>query len=44
MLEKKIVVACEQINRKKIPDPHNAKEHYGSFIRNKNTKSVNNQK
>ena len=25
---------------KKIPDPCNAKEHYQSFIRNKNTKSV----
>ena len=24
----------------KIPDPHNAKEHYQSFIREKNTKSV----
>ena len=24
----------------KIPDPRDAKEHYQSFIRNKNTKSV----
>ena len=24
----------------KIPDPHKAKEHYQSFIRKKNTKSV----
>ena len=24
----------------KLPDPHNAKEHYQSFIKKKNTKSV----
>ena len=29
-----------QIDRKKIPDPCNAKEHYQSFVRKKNTKSV----
>ena len=28
----------------KIPDPHNAKEHYQSFIRKKNTKSVKQSK
>ena len=37
-LKKKIfVVACKQINTKN-PDPHNAKEHYQSFIRKKNRK------
>ena len=38
--KKKFVLACNQINRKKPPDPHNAKEHYQSFIRKKNTKSI----
>ena len=38
-MKKRFAVACEQIN-KKIPDPCNAKEHYQSFIRKKNTKSV----
>ena len=28
----------------KAPDAHNAKEHYGSFSRKKNRKSVKNQK
>ena len=28
----------------KVPDPRNAKEHYQSFIRNKNTKSVEHKK
>ena len=32
MLAKKLI--------EKIPDPPNAKQHYQSFIRNKNTKSV----
>ena len=41
----RFIAACEQIN-KKIPDSCNAKEHYQSFIRKKNIKSVkrNNQK
>ena len=37
--KKRFVLACGQINRK-ILDPRNAKEHYQSFIRKKNTKSV----
>ena len=37
-LKKRFIVACRQIN-KKIPDPHNAKENYHQFIRNKNIKS-----
>ena len=36
---KRFVVACSQINRKML-DPHNAKEHYQSFKRKKNIKSV----
>ena len=28
----------------KVPDPHNAKEHYQPFIRKKNTKSVKKSK
>ena len=36
-LKKIIIVACKQINRKKIPD---AREHYQSFFRKKNRKSV----
>ena len=36
--KKRFVLACGQINRK-ILDPRNAKEHYQSFIRKKNTKS-----
>ena len=35
----KIIVACEQINRK-IRGPCNAKKHYQSFIRKKNRKSI----
>ena len=30
----------KQINRKKIPDPRNTKEHYQSFITEKKKKSV----
>ena len=37
-MKKRFIVACRQIN-KKIPDPHNAKENYHQFIRNKNIKS-----
>ena len=39
---KKNVVVLLLANKltEKIPDPHNAKKHYQSFIRNKDTKSV----
>ena len=36
---KKIIVACKEINIK-IPVSHNAKEHYWSFMKKKNTKWV----
>ena len=38
--KKRFVVACKQIYSKKIPHPRNSKEHYQSFIRKKNAKSV----
>ena len=38
-LEKRIIVACEEINRK-ISDPLNAKKHYQSFIRKEKIKSI----
>ena len=37
--KKGFAIVREQIN-KKIRDPRNAKEHYQSFMRKKNTKSV----
>ena len=37
--KKRFIVTCEQINRK-IPDPCNAQQHYESFLRKKNRKSV----
>ena len=37
--ENRFIVAWKQIN-KKVPDPRNAKEHYQSFLRKKNTNSV----
>ena len=40
--EKRLIVACKQFNRKKIPDLRNAKEHYESFLRKKNRKLVKN--
>ena len=40
--EKRFIVACKQIE--KIPDPSSATEHYQTFIRNKNTKSVEQSK
>ena len=44
-LKKKIYCCLQTIisneeNNEEIPDPRNAKEHYQSFIRKKNTKSV----
>ena len=38
-MKKRFIVACKQINRRNT-NPGNAKEHYQSFIRNKNTKSA----
>ena len=38
--KKRFVVACKQIYSKKIPHSRNSKEHYQSFIRKKNAKSV----
>ena len=38
--KKRFIVACKEINRKKLLDPHIGEEHYQLFIRNKNTKSV----
>ena len=44
-LEKeRFIVAWKQINRKKMPNPGNVKEHYQSFVRKKNTKSVKQSK
>ena len=37
--KERFIVACKQINGK-IPHTRNAKEHYQSFIRKKNTKLV----
>ena len=42
MIKKEFIVACKQID-KKTPDPRNAKEHYQSFLKKKNRKSVKNQ-
>ena len=42
-LKKRFIVVCKNINRK-IADSCNAKEHYQSFIRKKNTKSVKQSK
>ena len=42
-LEKKLLFLANKLIEK-ISDPFNAKECYQSFIRNKNRKSVNNQK
>ena len=38
--KKRFAVFCNQINRKKIPDPRNGKEHYQSSIKKKSRKSV----
>ena len=44
-LEKeRFIVAWKQINRKRMPNPCNVKEHYQSFVRKKNTKSVKQSK
>ena len=39
-LKKKDLLLLANKLIEKIPDPHNAKEHYQSFIRKKTTKSV----
>ena len=39
-VKKKIYCSLQKNYQKKIRDPRNAKEHYQSFIRKKNTKSL----
>ena len=39
-LQRKDLLSLANKLIEKIPDPRNAKEHYQSFIRKKNTKSV----
>ena len=39
LLKKDLLLLANKLIEK-IPDPRNAKEHYQSFIRKKNTKSV----
>ena len=41
MLKKKDLLLLANKLIEKLPDPHNAKGHYQSFIRKRNTKSVN---
>ena len=43
-LQKKNLLLLANKLTGKIPDPHNTKEHYQSFIRKKNTKSVKQSK